>query len=229
VTLLRVILTVLALAAIGTTVTAQDGESFHPGFTGFGIQGGVALSMLTGEDAGDWGTRLGPQFGAFATYSLTPGFSLQPEFWYIERGAKMYNTEEELKLTYMQLIALARLDICEECYDEADRVIPRLVAGAAGSVKLSATREFIDSYDIKNARGIDFSVVVGAGVDIPMAEYRVMIDVRYDMSPFKLGKELTEEQILDWANQPRLYAAQSDGWPFDWKNAALTVTVGLTW
>src|ERR1700733_15049765 len=54
----------------------------------FGIKGGLNLSNMYVRDVSDENMKVGWNAGIYAKIPLTTGFSIQPELYYTDKGAK---------------------------------------------------------------------------------------------------------------------------------------------
>jgi hypothetical protein len=204
------------LLAISSAVFAQPGlVKVH-----FGVFGGASFDKPGGADATDInGTYTGFGVGGFVGFRLTPGFAIQPEALYVQKGAKTTQSDPggtitgKIKVPYFEIPVLAKLSIPVK---GAGIVSPHAYAGPALAFKtgchVKATQgstSYSDRCDAANIdlriKSTDFSLVFGGGVDIG----RAMVDVRYDLGLSKIGDS-------------------SDGTGNDIKNRTLYLLAGWT-
>jgi hypothetical protein len=178
------------LLAISSAVFAQPGlVKVH-----FGVLAGAAFDKPGGTDATDInGTYTGFGIGGFVGLQVTPGFAIEPEAFYVRKGAKTVNSgvTGKIRVPYFEIPVLAKLRIPVK---GGSIVSPHLYAGPALGFKagchLNATdgttsiSEDCDAENIK-LKSTDFSVTFGGGVDIG----RAIIDVRYDLGLSKIGND----------------------------------------
>ena len=89
--------------------------------TTFGLKAGLNTSFLSGDDAGDSGTdigetqpRLGLVGGAVLRYNVNPGFALQAEALYSQKGDVLNAFDEDggdlvTQLDYVEVPVMARI------------------------------------------------------------------------------------------------------------------------
>lgn len=188
-----------------------------------GIKIGLNLANLSGEDMADLGDYLGENiksklgfcFGGFVTYNINEMFAVQPEVLITMKGAK-YKEEiggEILKvwinLTYLEIPVLAKITL-----PTLGIVKPSLFAGPAIAIKLSGkvkakTEGVTVEVDVEDMKGIDFGLVIGAGIDWGQGVFgvgKLAVDLRYTLGL---------STISEFAND-------------DVKNGAFSLLVGFT-
>ena len=193
----RILVSSLVLSlAIGSGALAQHG----PVKAHFGVLGGAAFDKPGGPDAAEInGTYTGFGVGGFVGIQVTPGFAIEPEVLYIQKGAKETSSSStgtitgKIKVPYVEFPVLAKLRIPAK---GGSIVSPHLYAGPALAFKAGCHAKFqqgstslsdscdASSLDIK-IKGTDFSLAFGGGVDVG----RAIIDVRYDLGLSKLGND----------------------------------------
>lgn len=153
------------------------------GVTG-GLEGGLNIADIYGDDAEDWNSRMAFCAGAFLTLSLVDMFAIQPEVLYARKGTRW---EEEyagetytatLTLDYLEIPLLAKLSM-----PLAGIVKPNLFFGPGLGILLSAKvkGEGVET-DIKDdTKSTDFGFVVGAGLDFDLAMSKVTLSGRYTL------------------------------------------------
>ncbi len=155
---------------------------------GFGIQGGVNLANLVGEDADLLGqgvnrkALLGFAGGAFAQFALGPMVAIQPEAVFSMQGAKFSHPTEEasLKINFIQIPLLVQLRFGAE-----DSPKPMIFAGPQFGLLMGCKFAFNgQSEDCKDdLKSTDVGLVLGAGVSLPMG---LTIDGRYNLGLTKI-------------------------------------------
>src|ERR1041384_5194413 len=160
------------LLAISSAVFAQPGlVKVH-----FGVFGGASFDKPGGADATDInGTYTGFGVGGFVGFRLTPGFAIQPEALYVQKGAKTTQSDPggtitgKIKVPYFEIPVLAKLSIPVK---GAGIVSPHAYAGPALAFKtgchVKATQgstSYSDRCDAANIdlriKSTDFSLVFG--------------------------------------------------------------------
>ena len=160
----------------------------------FGVFGGATFNKPSGPDATNInGTYTGFGVGGFVGFQVTPGFAIEPEALYVQKGAKTLNGNitGKLKLPYFEIPILAKVRIPAK---GGSIVSPHAYAGPALAFKagchLNATdgtnslSQSCDAANIK-VKSTDFSLAFGGGVDVG----RAIVDVRYDLGLSKLGDD----------------------------------------
>jgi hypothetical protein len=166
----RALLLVLALLFVTATAHAQE---FHGG-----VKGGANFATISGDDFDE-------------TKTLTAGgfrrIGIQPEFLYMMKGTKADDDDfsVELKLGYIEVPVLARISLAPG----NGAMDPHLLLGPAVSFNTSCKwdgreggfRVEIDCSEFEDARTVDFGVVVGGGVAIPLGGFSLLLDGRYNL------------------------------------------------
>jgi opacity protein-like surface antigen len=215
----RVLVSSLVLSlAIGSVALAQH----KPVKANFGVLGGAAFDKPGGPDATDInGTYTGFGVGGFVGIQVTPGFAIEPEVLYIQKGAKETSSSNtgtitgKIKVPYVEFPVLAKLRIPAK---GGSIVSPHLYAGPALAFKAGCHAKFSqgsqsisDSCDATSLnikiKSTDFSLAFGGGVDVG----RAIIDVRYDLGLSKLGNDPAPTAQNDVKNRTFYLLA---GWTF---------------
>jgi len=190
---MRVHQTIAAVVILGG---ALSGQAAAQRSTSFGLLGGAAFSRLSGADAttGEFDftkSKLGLTAGGFVSLGLGPNFAIQPEVFFVQKGAKAKPTGGTVKfrLGYVEVPVLAKLIIPAK--GSGIQLSPHFYGGPAIAFKTSCSISGSDGSttvtgkcDANNVRikSTDLSVLFGAGVDIG----RFMIEVRYDLGLSKI-------------------------------------------
>jgi len=158
--------------------------------TRFGPMGGVAVSNFHGADVGSGvNSRTSFAVGAFATFGISKNFAVEPQAFYIEKGATVDvggGVTGTFKVHYIEVPLLFKL-----VFPMEGKITPNLFAGPAvafrTTCKLQADSAGVTSEancsDVGAAiKSTDFIAAFGAGVDIgPVA-----IQGRYDLGLTKI-------------------------------------------
>lgn len=174
------VVSTLALAAsLAFAGAAQAQTPIH-----YGIVAGLNFASM-GGDIGDEldESRLGFMAGGAVEFGLSPAFSIRPELAYTQKGAKVSDGDDELRIksSYVELPVLAKYTIPMQ-----GTVRPHLIAGPAIAFNASCKLEVEiggteDSTDCEDEglefKSVDFGMVFGAGVDINAFS----LGIRYDL------------------------------------------------
>lgn len=155
----------------------------------FGLKAGLNISDVIeddpGEEATNFDTKLGFVAGAYFNYQFNKLFAVQPEVYYTTKGAELkdeYN-DQTLSLSYIEIPILIQFIIP---INEAS-LKPYLIAGPAAGFNLSAKVEYRENgqtteEDYKdNVESIEYSLVFGGGVSLPIGKNEIGLDVRYNL------------------------------------------------
>ena len=156
---------------------------------------GVSFANLRGAGASNTHARTGFVGGAFATYLFTPYFGIQPEVFYVRKGATFeYDSAgatagSSTSTTYLEIPVLfkARYPVTQGQWPLTFSV----VAGPALGLLVSCQVDYpagasVDCEDIppspyygdRMPAGVDFSGIFGIGLDF----YHLAFQARYDLS-----------------------------------------------
>ena len=72
----------------------------------FGLKAGVNFSSFTGADAGGSSTLTGFNIGGLVNFPISPMFSVQPELFFSQEGAKETGSDNKLSLGYINIPVL---------------------------------------------------------------------------------------------------------------------------
>ena len=139
--------------------------------TTYGIKGGLAMAKMTGDDTDDLKTKTGFMIGGFAAIPLSPSLSIQPEAYYVQKGAKFDDagTDVKIKFDYLDIPVLLKYTVAGES------ATPYFLFGPSLGFNMSAK---VDDVDIKdNVSSTDFGLVFGLGVNIQ----KFLLEVRYNL------------------------------------------------
>ena len=166
----------MGMILLGAAVSAQQPST---GITGKGFKVGFDFSDInTDYDELDnfLDGRTGVLAGAYLTYSFDRQFALQPEIFYVQKGAgkDLFIFSAEWSINYLEIPVLLKFNLSPEA-----KVQPSLFAGPALGVLLSSKVSAVnESIDVKDGmKSTDISLVFGGGVDYK----KVTFDVRYTL------------------------------------------------
>jgi hypothetical protein len=193
---MTVLIMFLSIMFIATSAAAVD--------IMLGLKGGVNIANVHGEDIPeDNKTRLGFIGGVSFDFKVHEMFSLQPELLYSMKGCKLTAGDDEAvwKFNYIEIPVLVKLHI-----PAGEAVDPSFFVGPAVGMNLSADFEITEdseteSIDISdNVKDVEFSVVVGAGLDITVGERGAfIIDLRFDYGLTTLDDTSDPDDFKNWA------------------------------
>lgn len=178
---LRFGLALFAAAAIG--IPSQLGAQ-----TTLGVKGGIGITDLSFESSeGGLSSRTTFTGGGFAQFMLGEQFFIQPEVLYAPKGAKEseFGAEVTIGLDYIEIPLLFGAE-----FGVGQGLTPRVFAGPSVafevSCKLSGEFEGISasadcSEEEIETKSVDFGLVFGAGLGIPVGGFEIIIDGRYDL------------------------------------------------
>lgn len=149
--------------------------------TEFGAMLGGAFSKFRGEDKGDFeAAKVGLAAGAFVSWGVTPRFAVQSELLLVQKGGKNNLDEESFTISYVEVPVLLKYRI--RAAGAGSQLSPHAYGGGALAFKIGCTVKSVStSVDCdafgSDLKSTDFSLVLGAGLDIG----RAMIGARYDL------------------------------------------------
>jgi hypothetical protein len=181
---------VLAGAFIPSVATAQ-----RAGDITVGVMAGVNYATVSQDPEAtevDFGYKAGLLVGAFLGYQVTDAFSIEPQAFYSQKGAKVTGTgsnsslEGSVRINYIEVPVLAKL-----WFPIANsQMKPFVFAGPDVGFKVGCTAEgeilaVTGSRDCDETNGeiklksTDFGVTGGAGIQFYAGTNVVRIDARY--------------------------------------------------
>ncbi len=188
-----------ALNAQQPVMTAQKPaakkETFKP--LSLALKTGINLANMTGDDvSSDASMFLGLCVGGSFTLSFNPWFSIQPEFYYTEKGSvaetsqtilsTTYSLKSSLNLSYFEIPLLAKLSI-----QTGSAFTPIIFAGPAVSILTNGiviNETSVNDNTTKIVRNvssdlnaIDFGIAAGAGFEIKAGPGSFVLEGRYNM------------------------------------------------
>jgi hypothetical protein len=192
----------LSLLLAHTDTHAQFGFSVGP-------KGGLAVTSLRGDDAGDIEARTTWFYGIFTNFQLGKVFALQPELLLTERGADVTsnNVRSNISINYFEVPVLAKLRL-----PLANEVIfPHILFGPNFAFRTDVDFTSTDtqsggaiSVSTDDIRKSDIGGLVGAGVDIQTQGSGIFftLDGRYGWS------------FQDLNDNDNMIALRHSGWMF---------------
>ncbi len=185
--------------------------SARPGAAQVGVFAGVNLANLRGAAVDDASLKVGLTAGGFVSLRLAPLLAVQPEVRLTVKGATSNRDRDEniVTLRYLELPVLLVVRI-----PTSGEKIPRLLFGPALGLNLSADADIpepggpLSNLSVTdNVRRIDWGLVAGGRLDMPIGRGAVLFGARYTLglsNIFKRG-------------------------PVDVKNGTFSITMGYGW
>lgn len=185
-----------AFAVLTLAVFAAAPESALAQEIRLGVKGGVNIADVGGDIGEELESRTTFAVGGVGSIAVAPGFAIQPEVLYTQKGGHDEEDDLDVKLAYIQVPVLATYTIPIE----ESRIAPRLFAGPAVAFKLSCDLSNGGEVDCDDAleeeglevKSVDFGVVFGGGVDVAVGRGAATAEVRYDLSLTDLTDTITD-------------------------------------
>jgi hypothetical protein len=169
----------LAVGIVLFLCVAANAQKPIPGVTGMGFKLGLAITSInTDYDELDafLDSRDAFMGGAYLTYSFSPQLAIQPEIYYVSKGAAkdFFLFDAHWSIDYLEVPVLLKFDIMPQ-----GPAHPNLFAGPALGVMIGSEIGALDeSIDVADGmKTIDYSLVFGGGVDYK----RFVLDIRYTL------------------------------------------------
>ena len=168
------VLTVMTLGS-GQNAHAQSQMEYSP--VTWGLNAGLTVSDLWGDDVGGTTVRAGFTGGAFLNYRVHPTFSIQPEMNFTmkysqaDAGVLGEAQKTDYDLGYLEIPVLFKAHLPTQ-----SMITPNLYAGPALSFKLYGEADGDDLRSTHNS--VDFGLAFGGGIDINRALH---LDLRYTL------------------------------------------------
>src|SRR5215831_10179411 len=157
----------------------------------FGFKGGLNLSNMYVKDVADENMKVGWNAGLYAKLPMGRGFSIQPELYYTDKGAKeTYNNfvqgkgEYRYNLNYVELPLLAVFNLGNNFNIHAGPYISYLVSANIKDLKSDGTIHNIVDLNAEDFHRLDWGAQAGLGVDIE----NFTIGARYAYGFHHIGK-----------------------------------------
>jgi hypothetical protein len=195
----------IALCAICTTLPAQDLSH------AIGINGGLNLGMLNGDDADldntDTDMRRGFTIGAFGEFVIFPIITLQPEFRFMQKGEtvtsgnSLYRGTWKIELTYLEIPLLVKIYLPVEITTR-----PFVFAGPFVGANINANTDNI--YEVgpfnfdaganldEDINAIEGGVIVGGGVRHSFEKAMLSAEIRYSQGLSKTFDNSTFKDVF---------------------------------
>jgi opacity protein-like surface antigen len=179
----------LLITAGVSTATAQVDMAPHPSF---GVIVGANFAKLSGSDGNSAKTRTGIMGGISADVHIAPQLGLEIDGLYSQQGAKenLDGQDVTLHLDYVQVPVLLRYR-----FPTHTPVRPFIVLGPSVGFRvkceLTASSDSATCNDVfnENAKSVDVSGVVGAGLGFKLGKEELSISGRYSMGFTKVFQD----------------------------------------
>jgi opacity protein-like surface antigen len=189
---MKKLFTVLVLVMlVASFAAAQD-------VTGVGPKVQLNMANLSGDIADAMSSKMALKFGVggFVTVSLIPELDLQGEILFNQKGAKA-DPDFDLTLSYLDINILAKYPITIEGSD----IKPAVFAGPQIGILVSGSAD-PGGVDVKDDfESLDYGLIVGAGVTIPIEDGAIVADVRFNLGLANIQKtngsiQSTQNQVI---------------------------------
>lgn len=179
---LSIFLILILTLVFAVTATAQE--------TAFGLKAGVNLANISGDDTDDLDSLTGFMGGGFVDIPMSPTFSIQPEIYYAQKGAKFNDTgtDVSIKLDYVDVPLLLKYTMAGESARPYFLFGPSI--GFSINSELSADGQ---SADLDNVASTDFGLVFGLGVNFQ----KFLLEVRYGLGLSNIIDDDTDPDSLN--------------------------------
>lgn len=158
----------------------------------FGLKGGLSLGTVKTQpkyliEGFPWKTKKGLIGGAFISLELLKGLSIQPEVLYVQKGARLVDTEYDFEarfnFEYLEVPVLLKVDLNLE----GSAVVPSIFFGPFFSFNNKANVTLIEASleeteDIKaDLEKSEYGLTFGMMLVQKWGPGKFLVDVRYDL------------------------------------------------
>lgn len=162
------------------------------GFLDFNIAG---ISVKPDVSSEEYSSYLGFGFGGIATYQLMNGLALQVEPVLLQKGGKVTEADETLKLKilYIEIPVFLRYNITV-----SGSVQPYVIVGPNLGFRASAKVVFPDGSSSEandEFSGIDFGLGLGGGAEVPYGNLIFFGETRYVFGLNDINMETGESSV----------------------------------
>ena len=187
---LLLIVIVCMILAFGSGTAYADVEK--------GVKAGVNLSTFSISRDIVTEIQAVPHFriGAFVSFDVLKSIAIQPELYYSIKGPKLIETiygpkPGKWKLSYIDIPVLAKIK-----FNIKGNLKPGLLIGPYAAFNTGAKWivEGLEDEDIKESiKNIDYGIVLGGSVDIKIYDWKLILDVRYNIGLSNIGDKGSED------------------------------------
>ncbi len=197
------------LAAILMAVFALPGSAINAqaqAKVGFGPMGGVSFASFHGMGDSTTGSRAGLVLGGFVSVPLSPKSLLEPQLFYVQKGAVTFpegGPKQTLQLDFIELPVLFRLMLPTAA---STRVAPNFLLGPAVAFQVgckvhveSSTASTVETCAKAGHtyRKTDVSANFGFGLDVSRLDFQLRYEVGIgDLSDTEQVKDVHTNALL---------------------------------
>ena len=187
--LMAVVLGVITTMSVSAQVQQTSTESRMT--PKIGVKAGANFSNFVIDDVQDKNVKAGLNLGLFAKLPVSQGVSIQPEFLYSSKGAKVsYNNpllggEYRFNLNYLEMPVLAVFNLGKNFNLQAGGYAAYLTSANVKAEDNGSSNEELISFDEKQFNRFDYGLVGGLGFDIK----NVTIGARYNYGLNQIGEK----------------------------------------
>jgi hypothetical protein len=174
-----IVLSLVAMTILALIVGPASAE------LNFGFKAGLSIANVFGGAIFDQSSRVGFCGGLFLTHDFSRVFSLQTEILFVMKGSRHRegfgptNLYEVMNLEYMEIPLLARFRLpLSKSMDFHLLAGPALAFGIRSRVNTVVGGE-TEEESLDNVKGVDIGAVAGLGVDVPVKDGKICLDLRY--------------------------------------------------
>ncbi len=172
----------------------------------FGVKGGVNIANLVFDPEPEEGmdNLMGMGLGGTMSYMISPGFSIDTDLLYLQKGAKETVTVDgcdltsKVKLSYVSLIPMLRYTLQAQGFAPYFLIGPEVGFLMSAKVKGEGDCEGVEGsaeVDIKDqTKSVDFGLNFGAGVQIPAGNMALFFEARYALGLSNIEDTSDEEE-----------------------------------
>ncbi len=195
----KIVLSLLAVAAMGLSANAQQVVKFGP-------KAGVNFANLSGDDIEDSKMKTSFHVGAFAEIFFTDKFAIQPEVLFSAQGAEEKEGDGKWNLDYINIPIMAKYYVIDGLAVEAGPYV-----GFNMNSELESEGVTMDVKD--GTKSVDFGLGLGANYNLDNGFF---IGARYNLGLSEIGK--SSEQTVGGIT------IETEG--SDAKNSVIQISVG---
>lgn len=165
--------------------------------TSIGLRGGLNFAKISGDDVSpDTKSKLGVNFGALLTYSITSNFGITGELNFTGKGYKDGSSDVTVGINYLEIPIYGAY-----YFGAADASLrPKIFAGPTVGILMTATAKGDDTdLDLKEFyEPLELGAVFGVGVHKRVGDGNwVCIDLRYNLGVTDIIKDNLGTIYLD--------------------------------
>lgn len=137
----------------------------------YGALGGISLSTISGDDTGEYSSKVSISIGGFLEYKINNQFGVQPELRYINVGAKgeLFGKDYKENYSYIAIPVLGKYYVNEKF---SLNFGPQIAFNMGAKTKFDG-----DSENIEDVNGLDLGLLIGASYNFTD---RIFADARYN-------------------------------------------------